>query len=98
MSLRSPGPRPDLLSDTSRRCDARADPLELDMIRATLALSALLLGPWLFRAIALFESPRAVQWNDLRGFTADAAPSLFKRRVLRHAQNNQSKMLCKGCL
>ena len=41
------------------------------MIRATLALSALLLGPWLFRAIALFESPRAVQWNDLRGFTAE---------------------------
>jgi len=46
------------------------------MIRATLALSALLLGPWLFRAIALFESPRAVQWNDLRGFTADAAVAL----------------------
>jgi len=52
------------------------------MTRATLAISALLLGPWLFRTIALMESPRGAQWNDLRGFTADAATALLALGLL----------------
>jgi len=46
------------------------------MSRGFAALAALLLAPWLFRALALLESARGPALGDLRGFLADVAVSL----------------------